>query len=637
MDDRRLSIASSVASQSFEATRKLKNPASRIPSPILTYPEARLKRPGKGPSGEPLRSGRIPRVTRKNQVRPDPKEWYGPPPPRPESWGPKDKGGRPLFKYTECGELERGKTYSQTEMRQYIYGPKSAEHFKAPDLLPGVPVAEGMRRQGLTLWIGWVPAQSNDRYPYDALSQKCRFRDCPEPKNTIRSGFPRVVFDERINVDGEVIDPFHNAGYAHLYCVEKNFDIIGTMQLVNVRPDYRDFKREENLCKLSRQFPNIQEDIEEWYKVQHARYTESKVKGLSRKWFYEDSLSHCLVQHAVTHLPDIRARVRESRAGADISKHLGDLHYQAFLNDCRRFNLLDEFGNPVQNAKEIMENMPKRVRVRPGPRPKQLGPLRIGTPMTPGQNPYGYASPVSYGTPSSMTPSTVAYYDTPMSRAMTPVSVQSYPSSTLQPVPDSGLQPVPASPYQLMGYSHMLPPPVDNSAQLPPPTVDSSAHKRTNDEALAEDQNIGSPTMKQENPPKRPRVEEPAATSAAENAPMWDAHESPVDGPPEMPPPEAGDLDSFAPFDPVRDLEPDMDLETAFNLIDAEMRGELPKGEQQPSVGTSDDLVVEGGDLSSDANETSAVGQPVSLETSPNVRSPESKEDNATGELGDTS
>lgn len=578
---------------SFSASRKLKNPESKIPEPVLEYNGTKLKRPETGPSGEPLRSGRIPRVTRKNQVRPDPREWYGPPPARPESWGPKDKGGRPLFKYTECGELERGKTYTAREMRQFIYGPKSSERFAKPEPLPGVPIARGLHRQGLTLWIGWVPAQSNDRYPYDALSQKCRFKDCPEPKNTIRSGFPRVIFDERYNVDGDIIDVFHNAGYAHLFCLEKHFDLIGTMQVVNVRPDHRDFKREDNLCKLSRQFSEIQEDVDGWYQVQLKNYLKAKAIGKPREWVYEDTLGYCLVQHAIAHLPEIRAKVRESRAGADISKHLGNLETQAFLNECKRYNLTDRDGNPVENARELLKNMTKRA--RPGPRPRQRG-----TPVTPVQQLYhpdyasNFGSPESHGTP-YVTPSPATCYESPMSSNMSPAPGYAWPG------PDSVIQPMPVHSYQ---------------EQVPPPTVDNSAQKRTNDEALAEDRQISSQTVIQENPAKKPRLEEPGTTQT-EDAPAWDAQESRVDGLPEMPPPGAGDFDSFEPFDSSQGLEPDLDLDAAFDIIDNEIPSKSPSGEQQPSVDALDSLAVEEDDLFGDGNETPDAEQPIPREDTP--------------------
>ncbi|KAI1777568.1 hypothetical protein F4818DRAFT_438901 [Hypoxylon cercidicola] len=629
---RRLSAQSSVVS-GLEKSRKLKDPEARIPEPII-IPQSPLPRPTHY-NGQPLKSGRIPRVTRKHRDRPEPREWYGDPPTRPPAWGPPDKDGRPLFRYTEYGELERGRTYSATEMRQYIYGPKKSDRFKAPDLLQGVPVISNRCRQGLTLWIGWVPAQSNDRYPYDALSQKCRFRECPEPKNTIRSGFPRVVFDERHNVDGDVVNVFHNAGYAHLFCLERHFDLIGTMQVVNVRPDHREFKREENLCKLSRQFPDIQDDIEDWYQEQYPKYKHSQELEKSRKWNYEDTLGYLLVKHAIDHLPDIRARVRESRAGADISKHMGNLEVQVHLNECKKYGLLDENGDPVPHAEEILKSRGRKNR-------PVLRSESRDTPSTPG-HPFcgsaytGSPSPALHGLPEpnptspgpydpyyTSAPSPAAYYGTPLS------------ATTMSPAPSQTQWP--SSPVKSATTHHSQQP-------MPPPLVGNPAEKRTADQMLARDDQAAD----EEIPAQKPRVEQPAGTDTVnENAPMWDANYGvQVDGGPEVLPVDGYDsFNSLDPLDLNLDFETELDLDAAFDIIDNEvLDNKVPHNEvpdkspsrgKQSSVGTIDGLEVEG-DLFGDTEETPAAEKPVSRDASPDAErtlgSREAEEDNRSGEL----
>ncbi|KAI2471508.1 hypothetical protein F4781DRAFT_113612 [Annulohypoxylon bovei var. microspora] len=362
--------SSSVDPKTFESRR------SKVPSPIIIYREPPLKRPAKGPNGESFKNDRIPRVTRKNQPRPDPREWYGPPLSPPESWGPKDKAGRPMFKYTEYGELERGKTYSQKEMRWYIYGPKVNEDFELPKPLPNVPEVQGKYRQGLTIWIGWVAPQSNERYPHGSQSQRCRFADCPDPNHTIRTGFPRVIFDERTNVDGEAIDPFHNAGYAHLFCFEKHFDLVQAFYHLDIRPDERDFKREENLGKLSRQFPEIRNELDDWWREQVPMYQKY---GKNRDRSYEQSLSYRLICHTLDHTSEGRVRMRESRAGADMSKHKGNLVEQRFLKDCMNEGLVDENGDAVPGAKELLTEFKTKGKKRR----RKIGLKRLGTPSHP--------------------------------------------------------------------------------------------------------------------------------------------------------------------------------------------------------------------------------------------------------------
>ncbi|KAI1768988.1 hypothetical protein GGR53DRAFT_272077 [Hypoxylon sp. FL1150] len=561
-DALRVSNDSSVVNGS--ASTRYNEPQSKLPAPKVVYHSDPRSRPETGRNGEPLRSGRIPRKTRKNQARSDPQEWYGPPPPEPESWGPIEKSGRPLFKYTACGELERGKMYSKKEMRKYIFGPKTTEHFQMPKLLPGVPEFLGYYRQGLTLWIGWVPAQSNDRYPYDATSQKCRFADCPDPRNTIRAGLPRVVFDERYNCDGDSIDVFHNAGYAHLFCLERHFNLISTMQVVNVQPDEREFHREDNLCKITRQFPSITEDINEWYEEQYNKHKERKAKGISETWVYKDTLSYRLVKHAVDHLPDVRAKVRRERAGADISKHMGDLYMQNFLNECKRLNLLDEKGDPVPNAKEQIKQLGKRGRSK-----AQREPITPGSSSSSGSSSSGIPTPSSAYFPVS--PLSMSTFDdvTPMTPVSASLSWASTPSTPVTEEQFNAGFPQQQSFPQQPGFQ----------LQQPPPPV-HSAHKRTHDEMYAEDQEIGGQAAVQkapaeDNPPKRAHIEESTladtgAAVAGDDSGMREGAAEDVVGGFD---PESGQGDKLE-----RALvdELQLDHEAGFDIIDNEFPGKSP-------------------------------------------------------------
>ncbi|KAG8166098.1 hypothetical protein KVR01_004650 [Diaporthe batatas] len=58
------------------------------------------------------------------------------------------------------------------------------------------------------------------RYPRGHESTRCRFARCPIG-GTIRSGQIRVCISEFADPRNEILDPYHNAGYAHLYCLEK--------------------------------------------------------------------------------------------------------------------------------------------------------------------------------------------------------------------------------------------------------------------------------------------------------------------------------------------------------------------------------------------------------------------------------
>ena len=139
-----------------------------------------------------LRRTPIHRITRvKDKDGPDPrdifdaKEYYGPPVDPPAAWGPKDpRTGQPAFSYTEYGELCLGRQYTTEELWQYIYGLPINEA-AADDFVPRtVPETEryvpDKLRQGLTLWLGWVAPQCNNRNPTPGFGL-CRSKGCPCP------------------------------------------------------------------------------------------------------------------------------------------------------------------------------------------------------------------------------------------------------------------------------------------------------------------------------------------------------------------------------------------------------------------------------------------------------------------------
>ncbi|KAI0887128.1 uncharacterized protein GGS22DRAFT_156229 [Annulohypoxylon maeteangense] len=570
--------------------RLVKGRRSRIPSPIIVYGDPPLKRPLKGPNGEALKNDRIPRVTRKNQPRPNPRDWYGPPLTPPESWGPKDKTGRPLFRYTDYGELERGRTYTQKEMRWYLYGPKVHEKFKLPKPLPNTPRVENKSRQGLTIWIGWVPPQSNDRYPHPSQSQRCRFADCPDPHQTIRTGFPRVIFDERTNLDGDAIDPFFNAGYAHLFCFEKHFDLIQAFHHLDIRPDYRDFKRENNLGKLSRQFPEIHNELDIWWREQHPKFVEH---GKNRDRSYEQSLSYRLVCHTLRHSTDGRVKMREVRAGADMSKHKGDLNELLFLKDCMLEGLVDENGDAVPGAREMME----QIRAQ-GKRKKKGGFKRAGN------------SKVS--APGGQDPS-----QTPQSAQSDPYTSGFTPTTDYIPMPQSPEESPAARDVMSTTATNVNQTIVAASMYQPGPDPLDLPRKRSRDVVASEDQQSGYSNDKeqaQEPPSKKRRLSRPASPEPSpptDQVPLpHDANQQPQTDNIDWSPAGMEEFDGlpslFSSPGANMDFHDEVDLDdvAAFSLIDAEMpSGKYPTGDNIDKVaetgidGTFDLELGEGEDL----------------------------------------
>lgn len=63
-------------------------------------------------------------------------------------------------------------------------------------------------------------ALTGHRHPRGLESTKCRFAKCPID-GTIRPGQIRVCISEFLDLENTILDPYHNAGYVHLYCLEK--------------------------------------------------------------------------------------------------------------------------------------------------------------------------------------------------------------------------------------------------------------------------------------------------------------------------------------------------------------------------------------------------------------------------------
>lgn len=136
------------------------------------------------------------------------------------------------FRYTIDGELERGKLYSVAQIEQYLY-----QH-------PLHNTADGYDRKksGLIVWIQKNPADSARRYP-TSQSSRCRFANCFAINNTINQGQYRVTFDEQSHQERNH-DPHHNAGYVHLYCLEKHLDFPTLCANLNVRAENRNLPSE---------------------------------------------------------------------------------------------------------------------------------------------------------------------------------------------------------------------------------------------------------------------------------------------------------------------------------------------------------------------------------------------------------
>ena len=249
------------------------------------------------------------RRERKNSPSNNPTSFYKPLSERPASWGTTstDNNYKCAFRYTEKGELETGKKYSTDELLQFI-------------------TQRPQTSQRLILWIQNPPAQFNHRYPCGRASSICRWKDCPVKNNSILKGHWRVAFDERGNELGQTYDPFHNAGYIHLYCLEMAIDLIELFlePTVDIRPDLRPMPKEErNPMALTRDHYQLKNVLEFWVMEQSRLYKERNGRS-APKSATEESFLYWRLTRAHVDLEG-PARARGGRDGPNITNYLGNL------------------------------------------------------------------------------------------------------------------------------------------------------------------------------------------------------------------------------------------------------------------------------------------------------------------------
>ena len=250
----------------------------------------------------------------------------------PATWGPSLIPN--LFTYTEYGEWHLPLRLSKMDTLWYITNIKKHTG------------------RALKIWIQRLPAQRNYRYPHKD-SGKCRWDECPAPNGTISKGFYRVAFDERSNTSGTTTDPFHNAGYMHLHCFEKMFDIFELIQCGVAALDDRVFPHEDrNPMSVSTETPQLAKVYRNWYYAQEAAYSKfQKTKATNgitggRNLPKEQKLWNVLTRKFVENESPARMKMRDSRGGNSIDKHLGDL---------------DLFVAGNQKTKELLKRATKRV------------------------------------------------------------------------------------------------------------------------------------------------------------------------------------------------------------------------------------------------------------------------------------
>ena len=231
-----------------------------------------------------------------------------------------------LFKYSKDGELNPKERYSVDQIGEFL----QCHPLNRPHMEYGRPT---YKDSYLTLWLQRVPADSASRYPSQKHGAQCRYAQCPT--KSLRTGEFRVTFSEDWLYESDPVfkyDPFHNAGYMHLYCLEKMFNIVDIANRFNFRPDLRTFTNDkaDKMMALHRDGEGILKVLDDYLQrdeQQVDEYTKLITATDSSAWFMH-SLTRALTVWHVTEGKKNTQKQAEARRGFDISKHLGDLELQ---------------------------------------------------------------------------------------------------------------------------------------------------------------------------------------------------------------------------------------------------------------------------------------------------------------------
>ncbi|RDL40418.1 uncharacterized protein BP5553_00397 [Venustampulla echinocandica] len=245
-----------------------------------------------------------------NKLKFNPREHYQPLPQMPVTWGPLDPDThKPIFQYTKYGELMPGSTFTVDQMITYLA--QHPLHYGCAD----------KRHSKLRLWVQVSPADSRGRYPHKD-SMKCRFRDCPNPTRGINKGMFRVCFDELSWTDMvPALDPYHNAGYVHLYCLEKFIDFPTLCKQFNVKADVRALLEEErNRMAVNRDHQSMETVTRDFIEASVPWGNVAGGRPQGHDW-YPMSLCSQLTEEHIRLQPQLVQVIRAKRGGNNIDIH----------------------------------------------------------------------------------------------------------------------------------------------------------------------------------------------------------------------------------------------------------------------------------------------------------------------------
>jgi len=235
---------------------------------------------------------------------------------KPRSWH--------IFTYTKHGELNPEDLFTAAEIQHYLWRHPLHEESNDRSSSP------------LILRIHRNPPASQDRYPTNHGSHRCRFHECPADNNTIDKGQFVVMFDE-ISAIHANHDPYLTAGYVHLYCIERFLDFPKLCADLNIQTEKRHLDKEpKNLMKLvprqveeeADRFIETCRGLRRWRADEYPSFAErDEVTGEP----YEGTLTHRMHLAKLIHRSGAinkQEAAREKAAGqkgSSLGIHLGNL------------------------------------------------------------------------------------------------------------------------------------------------------------------------------------------------------------------------------------------------------------------------------------------------------------------------
>ena len=255
----------------------------------------------------------------------NPERVYSPLPKTPASWA--------SFSYTPEGELEAHRFYSVNKIQQYL-----TQHPLHQYRGTGESNSADGPTPSLILWIQRNPADSARRYPYPS-SNRCRFDKCFATHNCINQGQYRVALDEQGWKEANH-DPQHNAGYVHLYCLEKFFDFPKLCRELDVRVEDRRLPHEPT--STNRMMMSTSHEVKVTAEfIQMCKYNNGVPEGYPHHNLkdrpYEGTLTHRLALAKVEAQPyHLKLRQDRRTGGSTVPGHLGNLELETQERDKTR-------------------------------------------------------------------------------------------------------------------------------------------------------------------------------------------------------------------------------------------------------------------------------------------------------------